>query len=183
VEIGEARTVPELLERARDSEWDILVLDVSLAGANGLDACRTLRELRPTMPILVLTIHPEDQFGLRALKSGAAGYLNKEAAPEELVTAVRRILGGGTYMSRTLEVAFASQAGSQAPAALHEMLSEREYQVFRMIAGGKTLTAIGRELGLSLKTISTYQARIREKTKLVNREEITHYAIRQGLVG
>jgi DNA-binding NarL/FixJ family response regulator len=99
------------------------------------------------------------------------------------VTAVRRILGGGTYMTPTLQEAFASHGGAHSPAALHDMLSEREYQVFRMIAGGKTLTAIGRELGLSLKTISTYQARIREKTKLINREEITHYAIRQGLVG
>jgi two-component system invasion response regulator UvrY len=180
--VGEARSIPELLEQVKTREWDILVLDISLPGANGLDAFRALREIRPELPVLVLTIHPEDQFGIRALKAGAAGYLNKETAPEELVSAVRRILNGGTYMSSTLADAYASQRGGQAVAAPHETLSEREYQVFCMIAGGKTLTAIGRELGLSLKTISTYQARIREKTKLVNREEITHYAIRQGLV-
>jgi DNA-binding NarL/FixJ family response regulator len=182
VMVGEARTIPELLERVTSEYWDILVLDISLPGANGLDAFRSLKQLRPTLPILVLTIHPEDQFGVRALRAGAAGYLNKETAPEELVSAVRKILSGGKYMSPALAEAFAVQSGSLAIAAPHETLSEREYQVFCMIAGGKTLTAIGRELGLSLKTISTYQARIREKTKLLNREEITHYAIRQGLV-
>jgi DNA-binding NarL/FixJ family response regulator len=182
VTVGEARTVPEVLQQVRDQEWDILVLDISLPGANGLDAFRSLRQIRPGLPILVLTIHPEDQFGVRALRAGAAGYLNKETAPEELVTAVRRVLSGGTYMSTALAEAYASHTGGAAPGAPHETLSEREYQVFCMIAGGKTLTAIGRELGLSLKTISTYQARIREKTKLQNREEITHYAIRQGLV-
>ena len=182
VTVGEARTIPELLEQVRAKEWDILVLDISLPGANGLDALRTLKQIRPNLPVLVLTIHPEDQFGVRALKSGAAGYLNKETAPEELVSAIRRILSGGKYMSPVLAEAFASQEGGQNAAVPHETLSEREYQVFCMIAGGKTLTAIGRELGLSLKTISTYQARIREKTKLQNREEITHYAIRQGLV-
>jgi DNA-binding NarL/FixJ family response regulator len=182
VTVGEARTIPELLERVAAEYWDILVLDISLPGANGLDAFRALKQLRPSLPILVLTIHPEDQFGVRALRAGAAGYLNKETAPEELVSAVRKILSGGKYMSPALAEAYATQAGSLAVAAPHETLSEREYQVFCMIAGGKTLTAIGRELGLSLKTISTYQARIREKTKLQNREEITHYAIRQGLV-
>jgi DNA-binding NarL/FixJ family response regulator len=182
VTVGEARTIPELLDQVRVRDWDILVLDISLPGANGLDAFRSLRQIRPHLPVLVLTIHPEDQFGVRALKAGAAGYLNKEAAPEELITAIRRILSGGKYMSPVLAEAFASQDGGQVAPVPHETLSEREYQVFCMIAGGKTLTAIGRELGLSLKTISTYQARIREKTKLQNREEITHYAIRQGLV-
>jgi two-component system, NarL family, invasion response regulator UvrY len=180
--IGEARTIPELIERVQAETWDILVLDLSIPGAHGLDAFRSLKQIRPNLPVLVLTIHPEDQFGVRALRAGAAGYLNKETAPEELVSAVRRILSGGTYMSPTLAEAFTSQGGATAPDDPHEALSEREYQVFCMIAGGKTLTAIGRELGLSLKTISTYQARIREKTKLLNREEITHYAIRQGLV-
>lgn len=183
VTIGEARTIPELMEQLRPPRtWDILVLDISLPGANGLDAFKGIREQHPGLPVLVLTIHPEDQFGVRALRAGAAGYLNKETAPEELVTAVRRILSGGTYMSPALAEAYASQRGQPAGVP-HEMLSERELQVFRMIAGGKTLTAIAKELGLSLKTISTYQARIREKTNFLSREEITSYAIRQGLVG
>lgn len=180
--VGEARTIPELLQQVKGHHWDILVLDLSLPGATGLEAFRALRKIRPSLPVLVLTIHPEDQFGLRALRAGAAGYLNKEAAPEELVTAVRSILAGGTYMSSALAAAYAAHGGGPVPLDPHEVLSKREFQILCMIAAGKTLTSIASHLGVSLKTISTYRKRVQEKTNLENREEMTRYAIRHGLV-
>ncbi|MGA7875900.1 MAG: response regulator transcription factor [Desulfoferrobacter sp.] len=179
---GEARNSQELLSQMGKDNWDIVVLDITMPGRSGLDVLKEIKQLYPKTPILVLSMHPEDQFAVRVLKAGAAGYLTKENVPEEMVKAVHKVIGGGKYVSATLaeKLAFDLQTDMERPP--HESLSDREYQVMCMIASGKTVKQIAEELVLSIKTISTYRARILEKLNMKNNAEMTHYAVKNGLV-
>ena len=178
---GEAGDAREVLELVEGGDWDIVILDITMPGKNGLDILKDLKQKYPKLPVLVLSIHPEDQYAVRALKTGASGYLTKESAPEELVKAIRKILNRGKYVSASLaeRLAFDLETGG---GASHIRLSNREYQVMLMIAAGKRISDIAAEMSLSVKTISTYRTRILEKMNLKNNAEITHYAIKNFLV-
>jgi two-component system invasion response regulator UvrY len=157
-------------------------MDISMPGRGGLDALKVLKSHRPNLPVLVLSMHPEEQYAVRVLRAGASGYLNKECVWDELVNAIKKVLEGGRYVSATLAEKLADILGNGADGKpLQEILSDREYQVFRMIASGKTVGAIATELSLSLKTISTHRVRILEKMKLKNNAELIHYAITNKL--
>ena len=179
---GEAKTAQEALESVARQNWDVLILDISMPGKSGLDILDDLHRLRPKMPILLLSMHPEGQFARRALKSGAAGYLTKESVPEELKEAVRRVQAGGRYVSATLAEKLALDLRSDADLPVHELLSDREFQVLRMLASGKTVKQIADEISLSVKTVSTYRARILLKTRLKTTAELIRYALQAGLV-
>jgi two-component system, NarL family, invasion response regulator UvrY len=179
VEAGDGH---ELLRLIRKGGIDVVLLDISMPGLTGLDALKQIKSENPDLPILVLSMHPEDQYGIRVLKAGAAGYLMKSAAPDQLVGAIRKVYRGGRYVSPSLaeKMAFGLQTG--ASGLPHETLSDREYQVLCMIASGKTVKEIGEELALSEKTISTYRARVLEKMNMKSNSELTHYAIKLDLV-
>jgi len=178
-EVGNAR---EALERVRKENWDAVVLDITMPGRSGLEALKEIKEAKPRLPVLVLSMHPEDQFAVRVLKSGAAGYMTKESAPEELVGAIKKVLTGGRYVSAALAEKMASYLAIDTPNPPHERLSDREFVVLRMIASGKTVSQIARELTLSVKTVSTYRMRILEKMGMASNAELTHYAIKNQLV-
>ena len=179
---GEAKTAQETIECVRQHDWEIVILDISMPGKSGLDILDELKGLRPKLPILLLSMHPEEQFARRAFKAGAAGYLTKETVPEELRTAVQRVLSGGRYVSTTLaeKLAFDLTKGADTP--VHELLSGREFQVLRMIASGKTVKQIADEIALSVKTVSTYRARILEKTGMKTTAELIRFALQNHLV-
>lgn len=182
VAFGEARNAAETLECVRKQNWEIVILDISMPGKSGLDILDELNRLNPKLPVLLLSMHPEEQFARRALKAGAAGYLTKESVPEELRKAVRRVLGGGRYVSSNLAEKLAWDLRSGADRPLHELLSDREFQVLRMIAMGKTVKEIGDELSLSVKTVSTYRARILVKSGMKSNAELIRFAIQNHLV-
>ncbi len=179
---GEASNGQELLNKIKEAEYDVVVLDITMPVRNGMDVLRQLRSEKPRLPILMLSIHPEEQYALRALRAGASGYLTKESAPDELVVAIRKVSSGGKYISASLaeKLAFELEAGREQ--ALHETLSDREHQVLCLIASGKTVMEIAQELSLSEKTISTYRSRILEKMNMKNNAELTYYAIKNQLV-
>jgi DNA-binding NarL/FixJ family response regulator len=179
VEVGSAN---EALAGIRKENWDVLILDITMPGRSGLDALKEIRESRPRLPVLVLSMHPEDQFAVRVLKTGASGYMTKESAPEELVGAIKKVLAGGRYVSAALAEKMASYLAIDTPKPPHERLSDREFVVLRLIASGKTPSQIAKELSLSVKTVSTYRARILEKTGMASNAELTHYAIKNQLV-
>ena len=178
----EADTGHEVLEKVSENDYDVLVLDITMPGLNGLDALKQLRSQRPDLPVLVLSIHPEEQYAVRVLRAGASGYLTKESAPDELISAIRKVSMGGKYVTPSLAEKLASDLVADGKKPLHETLSDREYQVLCMIASGKTVTKIAEELFLSEKTISTYRSRILEKMKMKTNAELIHYAIKHGLV-
>jgi DNA-binding NarL/FixJ family response regulator len=182
VDFGEAASSQELLQRIQEQEWDILILDITMPGRSGLDALKELRQIRPRLPVLVLSMHPEDQFAVRVLRAGAAGYLTKERAPEELIGAVRKVLAGGKYVGPSLAEKLALYLERDTEQLPHETLSDREYQVMCMIASGKTVTEVADSLALSVKTVSTYRARILEKMNMRTNAELTHYALKNHLV-
>ena len=179
---GEARNAQEAFARIAREKWDVAVLDITIPGRNGLEILKEMKRLRPKMPVLVLSMHPEDQFAVRMLKTGAAGYLTKESAGEELVGAIEKVVRGGRYISPSLAERMASYLNMDVQKAPHERLSDREFLVLRMMASGKAVGQIARELNLSIKTISTYRARLLEKMDMKNNAELTHYAIQKGLV-
>jgi DNA-binding NarL/FixJ family response regulator len=182
ITFGEARTAQEALDCVRRQDWDVVILDISMPGKSGLDILNDLKRLRPKLPILFLSMHPEEQFARRALKSGAAGYLTKESVPEELKAAVQRVMKGGRYVSETLaeKLAFDLRKGADTP--VHELLSGREFQVLRMIAAGKTVKDIASDIALSVKTVSTYRRRILEKTGMKSTADLVRYALQSQLV-
>jgi DNA-binding NarL/FixJ family response regulator len=182
VTFGEAQTALEAVEGVRQQNWDIVILDISMPGGSGLDILNDLKRLRPKLPILLLSMHPEEQYARRALKAGASGYLTKESVPEELKHAVRKIVAGGRYVSATLAEKLAYDLRSGVDVPVHELLSDREFQVLRMIASGKTVKQIADEIALSVKTVSTYRARILEKTGMKTTAELIRYAIQAQLV-
>ena len=179
---GEASNTQETLDLVRKEHWDILVLDITMPGRSGLEVLRELKRLLPRLPVLVLSIHPEDQFATRVLKLGAAGYMTKESAAEELVGAVKKVLAGGRYVSAWLGESLATNLSRDTVKPPQELLSDREFQVLRLIASGRIVSEIARELALSVKTISTYRTRILEKMGLRNNAEIMHYAMQHQLV-
>lgn len=180
--IGEAGTARETLEQVRSGKWDVLVLDINLPDGSGLDVLRQVKQEYPQLPVLILTIYAEEQFAVRALRAGAAGYLTKESAPEELVDAIRKVVHGGRYISPALAERLALLADPQAERQPHETLSDREFQVFRTLASGRTVSQVADSLHLSVKTISTYRARVLEKMGLQTNAELTMYAVRNGIV-
>lgn len=182
VTFGEANSAQETLELVRHQDWDVVVLDISMPGKSGLDILNDLKHLRPKLPILLLSMHPEEQFARRALKSGAAGYLTKESVPEELKKAVKKVILGGRYVSATLAEKLAVGLSQGADRPIHELLSDREFQVLRMIASGKTVKQIADEIALSVKTVSTYRARILDKTGMKTNAELIRYALQSQLV-
>jgi two-component system invasion response regulator UvrY len=182
VSFGEACDGQELMGAIQKQEWDILILDITMPGKSGLDALKEIRQIRPKLPVLVLSMHPEDQFAVRMLKAGAAGYMTKEKAPEELISAIKKALAGGKYISSSLAETLAFNLEEEGEKAPHALLSDREYEVLCMIASGKTVGEIADILYLSVKTVSTYRARILEKMKMRTNAELTHYAIKNHLV-
>ncbi len=180
---GEAGNAHEALTQIWNSAWDVVILDISMPGRNGLEVLREIKKGFPKLPVLVMSMHPENQFAVRVLKRGAAGYLTKESAPEQLVGAVKKVLAGGRYITPALAERLAAHLATDHPKPPQELLSDREFQVLRLIASGKIVSEIGRELSLSVKTISTYRTRILEKMGLKNNAELMHYAIRNQLVG
>jgi two-component system invasion response regulator UvrY len=179
---GEASNAQEALDQVWREAWDVVVLDMSMPGRNGLEVLKEIKKSRPKLPVLVLSMHPEDQFAVRVLKTGAAGYMTKESAPEELVGAVKKVLAGGRYVSATLAETMAANLDIDVQKPPHERLSDREFQVLRLIASGKMVSEVARELSLSVKTVSTYRTRILEKMAMKSNAEITHYAIQSHLV-
>ena len=181
-EYGEARNGQDALNRVWKERWDVVILDITMPGRGGLEILKEIKKARPKLPVLVLSMHPEDQFAVRVLKAGASGYMTKESAPEELVGAIRKVLAGGRHISASLAEIMATYLTVKTEKPLHELLSNREFQVLRQIASGRTVSEIARELSLSVRTVSTYRTRILEKMGLKTNSELTHYAFQQQLV-
>jgi two-component system, NarL family, invasion response regulator UvrY len=180
--IGEADNGHKALELARKQRWDVVVLDITMPGKGGLEVLQELQREQPKLPVLVLSAHPEDQLALRLLKAGAAGYLTKDKAPKVLLSAIRKVLGGGKYVSESLAEKAVFQLASETSESSHETLSDREFQVMRMIASGKTIKEIGKELFLSVRTVSTYRTRVLEKMNMKTNAELIRYALQNKLV-
>ncbi|MFI5293747.1 MAG: response regulator [Thermodesulfovibrionales bacterium] len=178
----EANNAQEVLKKVWDNDYDVLLLDISMPGRSGLDILKQLKSDRPKLSVLVLSMYSEEQYALRALRAGASGYMTKESAPDELIEAIRKVSTGRKYISPSVaeKLAFSLESGDERPP--QETLSDREFQVMCMIASGKTIKAIADELSLSVKTVSTYRARILEKMRMKNNAELTHYAIQNKLV-
>jgi len=179
--VAEASNGQEVLDRLARTEVDVLVLDIGMPGRSGLELLQDLRQLHPKLPTLILSQYPEEQIAVRAIRAGAAGYLNKESAPDQLVDAVRRIHQGRKFLTPNLAELLAVTVEGRATEP-HQALSAREYQVLQMIASGKTVSDIAAELNLSVKTVSTYRTRILEKMNLRNNAELTRYALQNNLV-
>ncbi len=179
---GEAENGPAVMSAIYSKEWDVVILDISMPGLSGLDILKEVKKIKPKLPVLILTMHSEEQFALRAIRAGASGYLTKDSAPEELIKAVRKVLDGGKYVNEQLAELLASDIERNLDKPVHDILSDREYQVMRMIASGRTAKQIADELSLSVKTVSTYRARLLEKMNMKTNAELTHYAIQNKLV-
>jgi len=179
---GEAEDAQQALTEVQKQTWDLVILDISMPGRSGLDLLNDLQRTQPKVPVLVLSMHAEDQYGKRVLKAGAAGYMNKGGAPEELIKAMQKVLAGGRYVSPALAEDLAGTLRDDAERPLHETLSMREFEILRMIASGKTVSQIARELHLSATTVSTYRTRILGKLKMATSAELIRYALRNHLV-
>jgi DNA-binding NarL/FixJ family response regulator len=179
---GEAANGQQALHQARTEPVDVLVLDLTMPGRSGFDILQEIKHDLPHLPVLVMSVHDEEQFGVRLLKAGAAGYITKESAPDEMVKAIRKVVGGGKYISARLGEILGLRLDAAADQPLHETLSDREFQVMQMLGAGKTATGIAAALSLSVKTISTYRTRILDKLHLKNTAEIVSYAIRNHLI-
>lgn len=182
IDYGEAGSAAETLSRLHDSAWDLLVLDINMPGRSGLDVLAELKQRQPGLRILVLSMAPEEEYAIRALKKGASGYLSKQSVATELIDAVRKILKGGLYITPTVAVQLAAGLGNHSPEEPHEQLSDRELQVMRMIAMGKSIKEIAAELSLSDKTVFTYRDRLRAKLGLKGDVELARYALQHHLV-
>lgn len=183
VEFSEASSAQQTLEQVWKQDWELVILDISMPGRNGIEILKEVKKARPRIPVLILSMHPEEQFARRALKAGASAYLTKDSVPDEVVKALRRVLAGGRYVSDALAEKLASDLHQEPERPVHEILSDREFQVLQMMASGKTVTEIAEELNLSVKTVSTYRARMLEKTRMKNNAELIRYAIKNQLVG
>lgn len=179
---GEASNGQEALAKALKDAYDVVLLDITMPVRNGLDILKEIKSQKPELPVLILSMHPEEQYAVRALKGGASGYLTKESASEELISAIRKVSGGGKYVTASLAERLASILETGAEKPLHQALSDREYQVMCMLASGKTVQEVAKELLLSVNTISTYRCRVLRKMKMKSNAELIRYAIRNGLV-
>lgn len=182
VVVGEAKNANETLDLARALDWDVVILDYSMPDGNGLNVLKEIKRSYPQRPVLVLSMHPEDSIGVSVLRAGAAGYLNKECASEELMVAVRKAVNGKKYVSASLAERLAVEIEAGSHGRPHESLSDREYRVMWLIASGKSVTHIAEELMLSPNTISTYRMRILKKLKLKNNADLVRYAIKYRLI-
>lgn len=180
--VAEASNGEDVLEKVSANKYDVILLDISMPGRSGLDILRQLKIVKPKLPIMMLSVHPEEQYAVRALRAGASGYLTKESAPDELIAAIRKISQGRKYVSSSLAEKLACELGIDVKKLRHDVLSDREFQVMCMFASGKTVKEIAAELSISIPTIRTYRIRILEKMKMKNIAEIIHYAVKQGLV-
>lgn len=181
-DITEAANSADVLDKAKGKIWDVILLDISMPGRNGLDVLKQLRADGVKAPVLMLSMHPEDQYALRVLKAGASGFLNKDSATDELIAAVHKVLSGKKYITASLAEKLAEAMGDGGERAAHELLSDRELQVLQLIAAGKTVSEIADAISLSVNTISTYRTRILEKLSLSNNAELTRYALDNHLV-
>jgi two-component system, NarL family, invasion response regulator UvrY len=182
VVVGEASNGHEVMARVRELDFDVLVQDLSMPGRSGIEVIRQVKAEKPRLRVLVLSMHSEEQYAVRALKAGASGYLTKESAADQMVMAIRRVAGGGAFVSPETAERLALGISATADAPPHTLLSDREYQVFRMIASGKSLTAIAGLLSLSVKTVSTHKTRIMQKMGIANQAELIRYALKHGLL-
>jgi len=178
----EASNGTEVLDKIWNNDYDMVLLDITMPGMTGLEALKQLKNEKPKLPVLVLSMHPEEQYAVRVIRAGASGYLRKESAPDELITAIRQISQGRKYITPSLAEKLAFEVEADSEKAPHDILSDREYQVLRMIAEGKTVKYIAKELSLSAKTVSTYRARIMEKMKMKTNAELMHYVMKHRLV-
>ena len=178
-EAGDGR---EAVEKALQGKYDLVVMDIAMPHTNGLDALKELRSAKPHMPILMLSMYPEDQYAVRAFKAGASGYLTKQNAPEELLQAIKRVLSGRKYVSTSMAEKLADDLSADAEGPLHEKLSDREFQVMCLIASGRSVSEIADTLFLSVKTVSTYRSRILIKMEMKHNAELTYYAVKNALV-
>ena len=172
----------EMLNKIRNEKFDIVISDISMPGRSGLESLKQVKEEFPKLPVLILSMYSEDQYAIRVLKAGASGYLTKDSAPEELVKAVKQIVSTGRYISLTVAEKLAENINQNSSEQLHESLSDREFEVLKMIGSGKTVSEIAQILSLSVNTISTYRVRILEKTKLHSNSEVMHYVLENKLV-
>jgi two-component system, NarL family, invasion response regulator UvrY len=179
---GEAANGREVLDQVWKRQWDLVLLDIGMEGRSGLEVLEEIRSARPKLPVLILSMYPEAQFAVRALRLGAVGYINKQSAPEELVVALKKVLAGGRYVSASLAERLATEVQGDAPKAPHEALSNRELQVMRLIASGQSLKEIADELCISVKTVGTYHTRLLDKLNMKSDVEITRYALLNKLV-
>jgi len=180
--VGEASNGADLLKKLTSLRADVVLVDISMPGLGGLDALKEIRKDFPNMPVLVLSVHPEDLYGVRAIKAGAAGYINKSSPPGELILAIRKVHAGGKYITPSLAEIMADELDGDTDKPQHNALSNREFQVMCKLASGMTVTGIAEELSLSVKTISTYRSRIMAKMNLNNNAELARYATRHGLI-
>jgi two-component system invasion response regulator UvrY len=178
----EASNGREVLDKIWNNEYDMVLLDISMPGMTGLEALKQLKNDKPRLPVLVLSMHPEEQYAVRALRAGASGYLTKESAPDELITAIRKISQGRKYITSSLAERLAFEVETDSEKPLHDILSDREYQVLRMIASGSTIKQIAKELSLSIKTVSTYRTRIMGKMTMKTNAELMHYALKHQIL-
>jgi DNA-binding NarL/FixJ family response regulator len=179
--VGEARNFDETLAAVRDLQWDVLILDYFMPGGNGLQVLKQIQKSHPKRPVLILSMHPEEAIAVSALRAGAAGYICKDSAAEELPVAIRKAVSGGMYVSTSLAEQLALELGEGSEGLPHESLSDREYRVMWMIASGKSIAHIAKELALSPNTVSTYRLRILKKLKVDNNADLVRYAVRHGL--
>jgi DNA-binding NarL/FixJ family response regulator len=179
---AEACNAREVRELVHSQRWDVVVLDVNMPGGSGIELVTELRKERPEVRFLILTMYPEDQYAVRAIRAGAAGFLTKESAPEMLIGAVKKIAGGGRYVSPELAETLASMFAGESQGSPHERLSDREFEIFKMLSSGKTVSQVAQELALSVKTVSTHRTRILRKMEMRTNAELTHYAMKNGLV-
>jgi len=182
LKVGEARNSQEVMAAANKQGWDVVLLDINMPGRSGLETLEDLKRLHPKLPVLMLSAFPEEDYALRSLKLGASGYLTKQSASEELLAAIKKALAGGKYVTASLAEKLASNLGGKTPGEPHEALSNRELQVLRLIASGKTIKEVASELSLSEKTVGTYRARLSEKMGLSTNVELTRYALQHRLV-
>jgi len=179
---GEAGDGRELIYKIYKHKYDMVLLDISMPGRGGLEVLSEIKKKKPLLPVLILSMHPEEQYAVRALKTGACGYLTKQSAPDELISAIRKVLRGGKYVTASLAERLASEIKIGVEKPRHDILSNREFQILCMIASGKAVKQISDELSLSVKTISTFRCRILKKMNMKNNAELTHYAIQNHLV-
>jgi DNA-binding NarL/FixJ family response regulator len=179
---GEAGTAEEVMRLVGEQRFDVVLLDIGLRGRNGLELIGEIRRERPETRVLILTVHSEDQYAVRAIRAGAAGFLTKESAPEKLIDAVRKVASGGRYVSAELAETLASLLAGEAQGQPHERLSDREFEVLKMLASGQTVSQVASELGLSVKTISTHRTRILKKMNMKTNADLTRYAMKSGLI-
>lgn len=179
---GEAATGTEAVNQVKEQDWDVVLLDISMPDLNGIDALRQIRQIKPNLPVLILSMYPEDQYAVNLLRAGASGYMTKESAPNQLVAAIRKVVQGRKYVSSSLAEILALELGGDVDKPLHEALSQREFQIFCKLSSGLSVSEIAQELFLSVKTVSTYRSRIMEKMRFKNNAELTYYAIKNHLI-